>query len=319
VRTVPRAQGDASLASRLVVGPGSGGDGGRPGPGGSVALTGGGGSSSAFGEDGKGESGYPLGGDGGAGAQHTAGGAGGLEGGHGQGSGYLPGVFGSPGSFGRGGTGNGPNQVTDNIGNPSRQATYAGGGGGGGGGSWYGGGGGGGGGTFDSNGASPPQFPGFMEAGAGGGGGGGIGYSASGTFRIITVPFDRGPDGSVVITYNQITVSQPTIAPGGNGAAATISCAGNPCTISMQLSVTESISGGQVVAVGARVVRRTVVIGKARVTLRPGTRKRVSVMLNSSGRTLEATHKHLRARLRIFQLATGAKPVLLTNALLKLK
>jgi hypothetical protein len=67
--------------------------------------------------------------------------------------------------------------------------------------------------------------------------------------------------------------------------------------VQLTLLVTETLRGKKVVAVGAAVKKRRVVIGRATVRLNAGAQTRGTVKLNRAGRALLAHHSPLRATL----------------------
>lgn len=201
IRTIPIGA-SGSLASRLIVAGGAGGDGGVESP--DSAPNGLGGSAGMAGTAGKDVASHSLGGQGAQPGTAVAAGAGGNGGAMGQSTadGYGPGGAGTAGAPGGrsndvGGAG-GPASVAAI--NPARGA----GGGGGGGGGYYGGGGGGGGGGWVNvtNCCS-------TDAGSGGGGGGGSSYDPVGT---ISAASGVGADGLIVITQVEQVSPCPTIA-----------------------------------------------------------------------------------------------------------
>jgi hypothetical protein len=100
---------------------------------------------------------------------------------------------------------------------------------------------------------------------------------------------------------------------GGNAVSVTISCPATAQSCApavLTITVVEKLIGGKVVAVIASKhakKKKTVVIGRAKESLRPGQKKKVTVHLNGAGKKLIAH----RARLRVaFTVTAGGKRVL---------
>ncbi|MGA2928644.1 MAG: hypothetical protein ABSG43_22170 [Solirubrobacteraceae bacterium] len=91
-----------------------------------------------------------------------------------------------------------------------------------------------------------------------------------------------------------------------------VSCAGasrTACSMSLTLSLIESLKGGKIIAVAAsgnharttKSLKRTVVIGTATVTLPTGESRTVKVGLNATGQRLLAARHALKAMLAVAQ------------------
>jgi len=106
------------------------------------------------------------------------------------------------------------------------------------------------------------------------------------------------------------TPGKATVA--GDTARAPVSCAGaagSSCTVTLTLTAVETLRGNKVVAFSARrrarLHKRTVVLGRTRVTVAAGHRRVVSVMLNGSGRRLLGARRTLR--LHLTSTGSGAR------------
>ncbi|HEV3093060.1 MAG TPA: nidogen-like domain-containing protein [Solirubrobacteraceae bacterium] len=97
-----------------------------------------------------------------------------------------------------------------------------------------------------------------------------------------------------------------------------VSCAGvssSRCELTLTLAVKETLKGGKVVGVSAstkkrpKIVKRTVTVGSATVTLTGGQSQLVKVALNATGKRLLASHHKLAARLTTTQITGGHSTV----------
>jgi hypothetical protein len=127
--------------------------------------------------------------------------------------------------------------------------------------------------------------------------------SVTATSGFVTVP--AGGLG----TISETTVGAPR--PGRAGVSVPLTCsrqAAGGCTITLRLTVVETLRGGRVLAVAAarRTVRRTVTVGASTVRLRPGQRFTATVTLNAAGRRLLAQRRRLTARLSVTGTVVGA-------------
>jgi len=272
---------------------------------------------------------------GGGGEAAASGGAGGEGGTAGQGAGASAGEDGENGSEDAGGDG-------------GRGGTSEGGGGGGGGG-FRGGGGGGGGGSCGGVGETGSCPDGF--AGGGGGGGGGVLFTGPGTkgvgvagegpnvvittvstlnvFAAETPASSSTGAGSATSSLSVAQASTGTVQDlaGGQGAAVALSCAGpvgSSCQLSLSLSASETLSAGRVIAVSARAAKRSrhkvehrsVLLGRATVTLLAGQSQSIAVRLDGEGRSL-LRHRHkLAAELIVTQTdVLGKQQTLATHTL----
>ena len=102
------------------------------------------------------------------------------------------------------------------------------------------------------------------------------------------------------------TLGSPHVA--GTAASVPVSCAGSPgasCSVTVTLSVTETLKGNKVIALAATAAKRqksrtkTVVLGTANVKLTSGQSISVRVSLNSVGRQMLATHHTVGVKLTI--------------------
>jgi hypothetical protein len=100
----------------------------------------------------------------------------------------------------------------------------------------------------------------------------------------------------------------------GTTVTVPVRCApgGPSCAVQLQVTVTETIRGGRVIAITSRkttkTTRKVVVLGAARVTLAHGQSKTVRVLLNATGRRLPAKQHPLRAKVTVRKLGATAGP-----------
>jgi hypothetical protein len=91
----------------------------------------------------------------------------------------------------------------------------------------------------------------------------------------------------------------------GNAAQVTVSCpsaSSASCSVKVVLVVTETLSGNKVIAVSARKARkhkRTVTLGSATATIKPGGQTQIKVSLNGAGKKLLTTHHTLKVDLSV--------------------
>jgi hypothetical protein len=103
----------------------------------------------------------------------------------------------------------------------------------------------------------------------------------------------------------------------GRTVSVPVTCTGDTsCTVSLRLTVTETRKGHKVIAVSARkakVVRKTLVLGTASATIRPGRTTTVRVGLNGVGRKLLAARHTLTAKLTVTQRGSGRSRTVATQ------
>jgi hypothetical protein len=103
----------------------------------------------------------------------------------------------------------------------------------------------------------------------------------------------------------------------GTMASIPITCKGvTSCTVSLELTVTETLRGHRVLAVGARktkVTHRTVVVGTARATVKAGQEQTVRIGLNRTGRNLLAARHRLATKLTVTQRIADRNLVIFTQ------
>jgi hypothetical protein len=86
--------------------------------------------------------------------------------------------------------------------------------------------------------------------------------------------------------------------------------------VSLELTVTETLRGHRVLAVGARktkVTHRTVVVGTARATVKAGQEQTVRIGLNRTGRNLLAARHRLATKLTVTQRIADRNLVIFTQ------
>jgi hypothetical protein len=126
--------------------------------------------------------------------------------------------------------------------------------------------------------------------------------SASATSSFVTVP--AGGLGSIAETQ----VGTPHVA--GSTVSVPLTCsaqAAGSCTITLRLTVVETLRGSHILAVAAQRTRRTTVtIGASTVHLGAGQRRTVTVTLNTTGRRLLAHLHRVAAKLSVSGTVVGA-------------
>ena len=86
------------------------------------------------------------------------------------------------------------------------------------------------------------------------------------------------------------TIASATVS--GNAAQVTVSCPSTSsanCSVTVVLVVTETLSGNKVIAVSAKKAKthkRTVTLGSATATIKPGGQTQIKVSLNGAGKKL---------------------------------
>ena len=109
-----------------------------------------------------------------------------------------------------------------------------------------------------------------------------------------------------------------TVAAKGSVASVSLSCSGGSgaCTLQLLLTVSETLRGHTLVALSAsghpRVTHKTVVVGRASVTLAPGQSRSVTVSLNGMGKALLSRRGKLLVKLTVTQGARVLKTAKLT-------
>jgi hypothetical protein len=140
------------------------------------------------------------------------------------------------------------------------------------------------------------------------------GGGASATSAFVTVP--AGGIGAI----SETQVGTPRVA--GRTVSVPLTCSGQAagsCTITVRLTVVETLRGGRVIAVAARRTarlgrtaaarrssRKTVTVGAVTVRVPAGQRRTVTVALNTTGRHLLASLRKLTAKLSVSGTVVGA-------------
>jgi hypothetical protein len=103
----------------------------------------------------------------------------------------------------------------------------------------------------------------------------------------------------------------------GTTVAVPIACKGDTsCTVSLKLTVTETLRGHRVIAVSARktkVTHKTLVLGTKSATIRAGRSQTVHISLNRTGRKLLAARHKLTAKLTVTQRIAGRNRTVATK------
>ena len=124
-----------------------------------------------------------------------------------------------------------------------------------------------------------------------------------------------------------LTTQSPPVIPGrasvghakvkGTTVSVPISCKGDTsCTVSLKLTVTETLRGHKVIAVSARkakVTHKTIVLGTASATIAAGRTATVKIGLNGTGRHLLAARHRLTATLTVTQRVSGRNRTISTQ------
>ena len=139
------------------------------------------------------------------------------------------------------------------------------------------------------------------------GGGPGDTLSAPGSTPVSTTPASSAAQGAA-----------GTVAAKGSAASVSLSCSAGSgaCTLQLLLTVSETLRGHTLVALSAsgrpRVTHKTVVVGRASVTLAPGQSRSVTVSLNGTGKALLGRRGKLLVKLTVTQGARVLKTAKLT-------
>jgi hypothetical protein len=140
------------------------------------------------------------------------------------------------------------------------------------------------------------------------------GGSASATSAFVTVP--AGGLGSI----SETQVGAPRVS--GRTVSVPLKCsaqAAGSCTITLRLTVVETLRGTRVIAVAARRTRRlTVTVGASTVHLAPGQQRTATVALNATGRRLLAHVRRMAVKLSVSGTVVGALSAPLKSATLTL-
>ncbi len=103
----------------------------------------------------------------------------------------------------------------------------------------------------------------------------------------------------------------------GTTASVPITCKGDTsCTVSLKLTVVETLRGHRLVAVSARkpkLTHKTVVVGTAKATIKAGHKQTVRIGLNRTGRKLLAARHRLTAKLTVTQRVGGRNRTISTQ------
>jgi hypothetical protein len=103
----------------------------------------------------------------------------------------------------------------------------------------------------------------------------------------------------------------------GTTASVPITCKGDTsCTVSLKLTVVETLRGHRLIAVSARkakVTHKTVVVGTAKATVKAGHKQTVRIGLNGTGRKLLKARHKLTAKLTVTQRISGKNRTISTQ------
>jgi hypothetical protein len=133
--------------------------------------------------------------------------------------------------------------------------------------------------------------------------------------------------GTQVGADQTLTTQSPPVVPGrasvghakvkGTTASVPISCKGDTsCTVSLKLTVTETLKGHKVIGVSAhkaKVTHKTVVLGTASATIPAGRTATVKIGLNGTGRRLLSARHQLTAKLTVTQRIGGRNQTISTQ------
>jgi hypothetical protein len=149
--------------------------------------------------------------------------------------------------------------------------------------------------------ASSGNGGGSGNGGSGGSGnGGGAGNSSGGPSGTTSGGSTNG--GGSAPRAGTPAIGHPTV--GATSVSVPLSCAGGSgsCSISLTLSVAETLRGGKLIAVSAahhKTVKRALVLGTVRVRLAAGQHRTAVVRLNAAGRRLLAARHTLKVKLTV--------------------
>ena len=138
-----------------------------------------------------------------------------------------------------------------------------------------------------------------------------VGWSGGGCTGIGPCAVAMTADTTVTATFNRIPPGTPKlghVGVVGTTASVLVSCMGRTgasCSVTLTLAVTETVKGRKVLAITAKTSKKpnkkTVVVGKATVTVAAGHRKTVRVALNPTGKRLLVRYHKLKVKLTITQ------------------
>lgn len=137
------------------------------------------------------------------------------------------------------------------------------------------------------------------------GGGPGDSLSASGSPPPSTTPGGARATAGALAAKGTVVSASLSCGPGSGG-----------CTVALVLTVSETLRGHTLVALGAssrpRISHRTLVVGRASITLAPGQARSVNVSLNGTGSALLKSHGKLLVKLTTTQAGRVLRTVKLT-------
>jgi hypothetical protein len=133
--------------------------------------------------------------------------------------------------------------------------------------------------------------------------------------------------GTQVGADQTLKTTSPPVVPGkasvgrarvsGTTASVPITCTGDTsCTVSLKLTVVETLRGHRLVAVSARkakLTHKTVVLGTAKATIKAGHKQTVRIGLNRTGRKLLAARHRVTAKLTVTQRIGGKNRTIRTQ------
>ena len=126
------------------------------------------------------------------------------------------------------------------------------------------------------------------------------------------------PGSTTPATAGSAQAAAGALAAKGTSVSVSLSCGAGSggCTVALVLTVSETLRGHSVVALGAsshpRISHRTVVVGRASVTLAPGQARSVTVSLNGTGSALLKSHGKLLVKVSVTQAGRLLRTVKLT-------
>lgn len=133
-----------------------------------------------------------------------------------------------------------------------------------------------------------------------------------------TLSAPGSPSGATTPAPSAAQGATGAIAVKGSATSVSLSCGGGSgvCTVQLLLTVSETYRGHTLVALSAsghpRVTHKTVVVGRASVTLLPGQSRAVTVSLNVTGKALLTRRGKLLVKLTVTQGARILKTAKLT-------
>jgi hypothetical protein len=147
--------------------------------------------------------------------------------------------------------------------------------------------------------------------------------SATIDYTVIASPIDTGGGAG---SGTAGTASSGNATTSGSTASTLVMCrgaSGATCTVTLSLSVTETVKGGKLIAVAAgakaKTTERLVVLGTKTARLSAGSSETVHVTLNAAGKSLLKSHRRLAVKLTTTTRTAAGSTVVLASQIVDLK